>query len=82
MGEAYEATLAAIEGVLARETSAVERLQQVMQTIHDRHPQYEWVGLYLLQGEVLTLGPYLGAATEHTRIPAAGTDRLRCPRTR
>lgn len=40
-----------------------------MQAIHDRHPHYEWVGLYLLQGGELVLGPYVGAPTDHTRIP-------------
>src|SRR5262245_14083017 len=29
----------------------------------------DWVGVYWLDGDVLVLGPYLGAATEHTRIP-------------
>ena len=29
---------------------------------------FNWVGVYLLKGDVLELGPYLGAATEHTRI--------------
>lgn len=35
-----------------------------------RHlPYYDWLGVYLLDGGVLNLGPYLGAATEHTLIP-------------
>lgn len=31
--------------------------------------RFDWVGVYVLHGDVLELGPYLGAATEHTRIP-------------
>jgi GAF domain-containing protein len=31
-------------------------------------PKFNWVGIYLLNGDTLELGPYLGAATEHTRI--------------
>lgn len=31
-------------------------------------PRFDWVGIYVLDGDVLKLGPYLGAKTEHTRI--------------
>jgi GAF domain-containing protein len=30
---------------------------------------YNWVGVYWLHGDELVLGPYVGAVTEHTRIP-------------
>lgn len=46
------------------------------------HPHYTWVGIYLLEGEELVLGPYLGKPSQHTRIPlgrgicgAAATER-------
>ena len=33
-------------------------------------PYYDWVGIYLVQGKELVLGPWRGAeATEHVRIP-------------
>jgi L-methionine (R)-S-oxide reductase len=32
-------------------------------------PQADWVGVYWLEGDALVLGPYLGVATEHVRIP-------------
>jgi L-methionine (R)-S-oxide reductase len=32
-------------------------------------PRFNWVGIYLLRGKTLELGPYVGAPTEHTRIP-------------
>jgi L-methionine (R)-S-oxide reductase len=32
-------------------------------------PQYTWVGIYLLDGDELVLGPYLGQPSPHTRIP-------------
>lgn len=32
-------------------------------------PKFNWVGIYVLKGKTLELGPYIGAATEHTRIP-------------
>lgn len=31
--------------------------------------KYNWVGIYVLKGKTLVLGPYLGESTEHTRIP-------------
>jgi GAF domain-containing protein len=32
-------------------------------------PHYSWVGIYLLEGDELVLGPYLGKPSPHTRIP-------------
>jgi GAF domain-containing protein len=32
-------------------------------------PKFNWTGIYILKGDMLELGPYIGAATEHTRIP-------------
>jgi GAF domain-containing protein len=31
-------------------------------------PDYSWVGIYLLDGEHLQLGPFLGKPSPHTRI--------------
>jgi GAF domain-containing protein len=30
---------------------------------------YTWVGIYLMEGDELVLGPYLGKPSPHTRIP-------------
>ena len=41
-------------------------------TIAERLPAYDWVGFYMLDlhdDNVLVLGPYRGAPTEHVRIP-------------
>jgi GAF domain-containing protein len=47
-----------------------------------RLPHYTWAGIYLLEGDELVLGPYLGTPSPHTRIPlgrgicgAAATER-------
>ncbi len=32
-------------------------------------PDYAWVGIYLLDGNELVLGPFLGKPSPHTRIP-------------
>ena len=42
-------------------TSAVRHLATLS-------PAFNWVGIYVLNGDTLELGPYIGAATEHTRI--------------
>jgi L-methionine (R)-S-oxide reductase len=39
-----------------------------MQMISKRFSHYRWVGVYWLEGDVLVLGPYVGAPTEHCRI--------------
>ena len=32
-------------------------------------PKFNWVGIYVLKGKMLELGPYMGAAPPHIRIP-------------
>jgi L-methionine (R)-S-oxide reductase len=32
-------------------------------------PRFNWVGIYVLKGKFLELGPFIGAETDHTRIP-------------
>ncbi|GIV07092.1 MAG: hypothetical protein KatS3mg017_0294 [Fimbriimonadales bacterium] len=46
-----------------------DRLQRMMQLLHDRLPHFHWVGVYWLRGNELVLGPYVGPPTEHVRIP-------------
>jgi L-methionine (R)-S-oxide reductase len=45
-------------------------LGEVVEVLHDRFAHYSWVGIYLVEGDDLVLGPWLGPeATEHVRIP-------------
>jgi putative methionine-R-sulfoxide reductase with GAF domain len=44
-------------------------LDKVAGALHEKFPHYTGVYIYLLQGEILVLGPYRGKRTEHTRIP-------------
>ena len=45
-------------------------LQQVVDALHDEVEHYSWVGVYLVDGDDLVLGPWRGPqATEHVRIP-------------
>jgi putative methionine-R-sulfoxide reductase with GAF domain len=44
-------------------------MQATVRLLHDRLPDYNWVGIYLLYGNELVLGPYAGDPSPHTRIP-------------
>ena len=66
----HAAALEAVERILAREEDADEALQAVVEVLHDRIEHYSWVGVYLVEGDELVLGPWKGPeATEHVRIP-------------
>lgn len=43
-------------------------LRSAVREIDGVSDRFDWVGIYLLDDDVLTLHNYVGAATEHTRI--------------
>ena len=49
-------------------TGAAAR-ERAVALLKSRRPAYTWVGIYLLEGDTLVLGPYLGKPSPHTRIP-------------
>ena len=62
--------LEAIDRILNRGGDADDVLRQVVSVLHDRFDHYSWVGIYLVEGGELVLGPWQGPeATEHVRIP-------------
>ena len=44
-------------------------LTRTVAVLKDAIPEYTWVGIYLLDGDELVLGPFLGKPSPHTRIP-------------
>ena len=55
---------------LLPEIEGAPDLQAVVDLLHDRVEHYSWVGIYLVEGDDLVLGPWKGPeATEHVRIP-------------
>ncbi len=45
-----------------------DALQSAVDYLSQASANFTWVGIYLLEGDQLVLGPYIGAPTEHTRI--------------
>ena len=64
----HQQTLKKIESLIGRESGA-QAMETVVRTLKAEHPDYTWVGIYLLHGNELVLGPFVGKASPHTRIP-------------
>ena len=59
----------AVDRIVYRGGSDAEILQGVVDTLEQRVEHYSWVGIYLVEGDELVLGPWRGPkATEHVRI--------------
>ncbi len=62
------------EGVLLKIETAIERdparaMEETVRLLAAEMPAYTWVGIYLLDGDELVLGPFVGKPSPHTRIP-------------
>ncbi len=64
-----EAVLARIRTETERESDTRRALERVVSILKDTFPLYTWAGIYLLDGDELVLGPFLGKPSPHTRIP-------------
>ena len=64
----HQQTLKKIESLIGRE-SGTQAMETVVRTLKAEHPDYTWVGIYLLHGNELVLGPFVGKPSPHTRIP-------------
>jgi GAF domain-containing protein len=59
----------AISSAIAGAPNAGSAMRQAVELLKDGVPDYTWVGIYLLDGNELVLGPYVGKPSPHTRIP-------------
>lgn len=51
-------------------TNSENKLKDVVNFLYENFDHYSWVGIYIIKGYDLILGPWKGKqATEHTRIP-------------
>jgi GAF domain-containing protein len=66
---AHAGVLDRIRREVDAETDARGVLTRTVAVLKDAIPEYTWVGIYLLEGDELVLGPFLGKPSPHTRIP-------------
>jgi L-methionine (R)-S-oxide reductase len=74
MERPFEEIVTAIEAFAASASDVVEVQKFSVDLIAKRLPYYNWVGFYMLDSQdpnVLVLGPFHGAPTEHVRIPVS-----------
>jgi GAF domain-containing protein len=61
--------LEAISAAIDRAADADAAMGETVRLLKESLPHYTWAGIYLLEGDELVLGPYLGKPSPHTRIP-------------
>ena len=62
-------TLANVDAAIRDEKDPQRSMARVVETLKREMPHYSWVGIYVLDGNELVLGPFLGKPSPHTRIP-------------
>jgi L-methionine (R)-S-oxide reductase len=67
--DAYNRTLAETTDATRSERDPQRVTARVVEILKREMPHYSWVGIYLLHGNELVLGPFLGKPSPHTRIP-------------
>jgi L-methionine (R)-S-oxide reductase len=78
----YETVLGEIKSAVSAEVNRATALRRTVEILKARMSDFTWVGIYLLEGQELVLGPFVGKPSPHTRIPlnrglcgAAATER-------
>jgi L-methionine (R)-S-oxide reductase len=68
--DTYRSALEAVDRIVNREAEADDVLSKAVGVLAERFEHYSWIGVYLVEGNDLVLGPWQGPqASEHTRIP-------------
>jgi L-methionine (R)-S-oxide reductase len=57
-----------VEQVVDSDAPRDEVLREAVRILKRERDHYNWVGIYLLEGDTLVLHNYVGKPTEHTRI--------------
>jgi putative methionine-R-sulfoxide reductase with GAF domain len=65
----YDAVLESVRAAVDRSSDPDAAMEAVVDTLKNALPDYTWVGIYLLDGNELVLGPFRGRPSPHTRIP-------------
>jgi L-methionine (R)-S-oxide reductase len=66
--DTHHNTLAQVGDAIRNQRDPRRALQHVVDILKREVQHYTWVGIYLLEGEELVLGPFLGKPSPHTRI--------------
>jgi len=66
---AQRPVLRLLADILATGASRSVVLERAVGILKQARQHYTWLGIYVLEGDTLVLGPYIGRPTEHTRIP-------------
>ena len=69
MAVTYDDVLSSARAAIEQSASANDAMTQAVHVLKANMPDYSWVGIYLMDGEELVLGPFLGKPSPHTRIP-------------
>ena len=64
----YDTLAGSLPAAIAAATDRQAAMFRAITTLKEALPHYSWVGIYLLEGSELVLGPYLGKPSPHTRI--------------
>ncbi len=69
MATTYDDILETVKLNIEQASSHHEAMLQAVTVLKDQISDYSWVGIYVLDGSDLVLGPFLGKPSPHTRIP-------------
>ena len=69
MAVTYDDVLTGVRAAIEHAPSYPQAMLEAVNVLKEQMPDYSWVGIYLLEGEELVLGPYRGKPSPHTRIP-------------
>jgi len=64
----YDTVRERLTQTIAAARTHQDAMTGVVQVLKHQMPNYSWVGIYLLAGDELVLGPFLGKPSPHTRI--------------
>ena len=65
----YDDIFTNVRSSVSQAATPEDAMRQAVSILKHQMPDYSWVGIYLMEGEDLVLGPFLGKPTPHTRIP-------------
>lgn len=69
MAAPYDTLADSLPAAIAAATDRQAAMFRAITTLKEALPHYSWVGIYILEGAELVLGPYLGKPSPHARIP-------------